>query len=118
MNTRTPVHITIGSGKMIDITSVNVSSQENTFCQSMVKAKNTVCTKCYSNRYSKMRPSLEKRLIENSKVLSEQLLSKTEIPLFNARYVRFNSFGEIINDTHYKNLIAIAQENPHTVFGL
>ena len=78
MNSRTSVHITKGSGKMENITSVNVSSLKNDFCQSMVKTKNSVCGKCYSNRYAKMRPTLEKRLIENTDVLSSRLLKIEE----------------------------------------
>lgn len=103
---------------MENISSVNVSSLNNSFCKKMVEAKNTVCGKCYSNRYSKLRPTLEKRLLENSDVLSTRLLLQYETPLFNARYVRFNSFGEIINDIHYLNLLQIANHNPHTTFGL
>jgi len=98
--------------------SVNTSSLENSFCQQMNQAENSVCFKCYSDRFSKMRPSLEKRLIENSQVLSSRLLEPKEIPFFNARYVRFNSFGEIINEIHYLNLLRIAKANPHTKFGL
>ena len=118
MNSRTPVHITRGSGKMEHILSVNVSSLENTFCQTMSKQENTVCSKCYSNRYAKMRPALEKRIIENGDLLSKRRILPEESPLFNARYVRFNSFGEIINELHYENLLLIAEMNPHTNFGL
>jgi hypothetical protein len=118
MNSRTPVHITQGSGKMENICSVNVSSLQNEFCKQMSQQKNTVCGKCYSNRYSKLRPTLEKRILENSDLLSTRLLEPEEVPLFNARYVRFNSFGEIINEIHYLNLIQIANSNPHTTFGL
>jgi hypothetical protein len=118
MNSKTPIHITHGTGKMMNITSINVSSLQNEFCQRMSQNKNTVCGKCYSNRYSKMRPNLEKRIIENGNILSKRLLKVDEIPLFNSIYVRFNSFGELINDRHYHNLQRIAHHNPHTTFGL
>lgn len=118
MNSRTPIHITQGSAKMEQILSVNVSSLQNTFCQEMSKQKNTVCGKCYSNRYAKMRPTLEKKIIENGDILSKRRILPEEVPLFNARYVRFNSFGELINEIHYENLMLIAELNPHTNFGL
>jgi hypothetical protein len=118
MNNRTPVHVTVGSGKMENMQSVNVSSLQNTFCQKLSQINGTVCTSCYSNRYAKLRPTLEKRLVENYELLSTRLLEDHELPVFNAMYVRYNSYGELINDTHYQNLIAIARANPHVTFGL
>ncbi len=120
MNTKktTPVHVTTGGGKMKGIPSVNTSSLKNKFCQAMSKVKGSICSSCYSNRYSKFRTSLEKRLIQNSELLSSRLLTDQEIPMFNSLFVRFNSFGEIINNTHYLNLMAIAKKNPQSTFGL
>ena len=118
MNNRTPVKISTGSGKLEHFLSVNTSSLENSFCQIMGLKGDSVCSKCYSDRYAKMRPNLEKVLTTNSDTLSTRLLKDDEIPFFNARYVRFNSFGELINDIHYQNLLLIADKNPHTIFGL
>ena len=112
------VHITTGEGKMKNIPSINVSSLSNSFCKLMSANKKSVCGKCYSNRYSKMRPLLEKKLLDNSELLSLNILSEEEVPSLNSRFVRFNSFGEIINDIHYQNLIKIAKKNPFTTFGL
>jgi len=118
LNELSQVHITNGDGKMEGIPSINVSSLSNDFCKKLSKIKDTVCNKCYSNRYSKMRPNLENKLLLNSELLSEKLLMPSELPVLNARYARFNSFGEIINETHYLNLMLIASHNPFTTFGL
>jgi hypothetical protein len=117
-NQLSPVHISIGSGKMENMTSINVSSLDNEFCQVMSKVPGSVCGKCYSNRYAKMRPSLEQALLRNTEILGSRLLEKCEVPAINARFVRFNSFGELINEIHYLNLIQIAMRNPYTSFGL
>jgi hypothetical protein len=118
MNSLTKVHVTIGNGKMKNIPSISVSSLTNDFCQLMSKIKGSVCGVCYSNRLSKFRKNLEVKLLHNSALLSEKLLTDRELPTFNNRYVRFNSFGELINDIHMENLIAIAKKNPYTNFGL
>jgi hypothetical protein len=118
LNQLSQVHITTGDGKMEGIPSINVSSLANEFCKKLSEIKGTVCNKCYSNRYSKMRPNLENKLLLNSELLSERLLMPSELPVLNAKYARFNSFGELINETHYMNLMSIASHNPFTTFGL
>ena len=107
MNSLTQVHVTVGNGKMNNIPSISVSSLTNDFCQLMSKVKGSVCGVCYSNRLSQFRKNLEVKLLHNSALLSEKLLTDRELPTFNNRYVRFNSFGELINDIHMENLIAI-----------
>jgi hypothetical protein len=117
LNTLSQVHVTKGSGKMKDIPSINTSSLENQFC--IAKAKtNSVCAVCYSNKLSKLRPSLENRLIQNSALLSSRLLSDIELPVINARFIRFSSYGELENETHYMNLVNIAKRNPFSTFAL
>ena len=111
------VHISKGSGKMLDIPSINTSSLTNPFCIAKSK-QDIVCNKCYSNRLTKLRPSLERKLLANGALLSSRELLPEELPKLNARYARFSSFGEIINVQHYLNLCAIAKHNPYTTFGL
>lgn len=118
MNSLTQVHVTVGGGKMKGIPSVNTSSLKNKFCEVASKVKGSVCSVCYSNRLTKFRKQLEIKITLNSKLLSERRLQEHELPAFNNLFVRFNSFGEIINETHMENLIAIAERNPYTTFGL
>ncbi len=118
MNKLSNVHITTGSGKLQGFPSVNVSSLDNEFCKIVSQKNDTICKSCYSNRLSKLRKNLEIRLLGNSALLSGRVLEDSELPVFNNRYVRFNSYGELINETHMQNLINIAKKNPYTTFGL
>ena len=113
----TTLHVTIGSGKMSGIHSINTSTISNTFCGKMQKT-DSVCSKCYASRYENMRPTLHNALIRNDKVLSESILPVQELPVFNDLFIRANSFGELINATHLKNLANIARKNPNTLVTL
>lgn len=112
------LHITKGSGKLEGINNISVSTLKNPFCQRMQKIKGSVCSKCYASRLEKLRPNLERALMRNTKMLTQSLLPDRDIPLINAVYFRFNSFGELYNDIHYQNLVLIAKKNPRTTFVL
>ena len=112
------LHVTKGCGKMNGINSINVSSLENPFCIKNSKNENSVCSKCYSNRYSRLRPPLEKCLLKNTEILTKTDLEFEDIPVINALYFRFNSFGELYNLRHFINLLRICRKNPKTTFSL
>ena len=101
--------------KMRDILSLNTSSLKNPFCKKMSQDKNNICSSCYSNIYSKLRPNLENILQENSRLLSKKYNDKI---IFNASIVRLSSFGELINRVHFENLIKICNDNPKASFTL
>ena len=111
------IHITQGSGKMTGIQSINTSTIDNAFCSKM-RATDSVCSKCYAARYESFRKPLHEALVRNSKALSESILPVSELPYFNSTIVRFDSFGELINERHLKNLANIARKNDHAVFTL
>jgi len=112
------VHITIGSGKMEQINSINTNSLSNPWCIKMSKVEGSICSKCYANRLLAYRKSLESKLEFNSILLSETVLPMKDLPRINALYFRFNSFGELINDNHLANLLNICRANPRTTFTL
>ena len=111
------IHITNGSGKMTGIQSINTSTINNDFCSKM-RATDSVCSKCYAARYESFRKPLHDALVRNSKTLSESILPLSELPFFNSNIVRFDSFGELINERHLKNLSNIARKNNHAIFTL
>jgi len=119
MNTLTEIHITTHSkdGKMRDMLTISTSPYENRFCKKMSENKDLICHSCYAFRLCNIRPSLRHALEKNS-ILGKRLLPKPQLPVFNSRWVRFNSFGELLNLLHYKNLIKIAFKNPNTMFSL
>lgn len=111
------IHITQGSSKMSGIQSVNTSTLNNQFCSKM-RATDSVCKSCYAARYESFRKPLHDALVRNDSFLSESILPSQSLPFFNSEFVRFNSFGELINDKHLKNLSNIARKNQHTIFTL
>ena len=112
------IHITTHKGKLDKIPSLNTDNTTNEFCKSMSKCRNLICSKCYANRLLAFRKSLKEKLEVNSEIMSTRILKQNEIPIFNNLYVRFNSFGELINRIHLQNILLICINNPRTTFTL
>lgn len=113
------IHITKGSGKMAGIQSINTSTTDNAFCQKMASNDNAICSKCYADRYEKMRGSLHAALLRNTTALSSGFIPMGDLPSFYpTQIVRFSSFGELENDIHLVNLLNIAIKNPQSHFTL
>ena len=108
------LHITKGSGKMDGMVSINTYATSNPFCQKMAKT-NSVCGKCYAQRYEGIRKSLEKPFEANAEVLKSPDYIPEEI---YHRIVRLHSFGELHNVTHFRNFVKLAFVNPETTFTL
>lgn len=108
------------SGKLIGFRAVNTSPLSNEFCQKMEKVEGAVCAQCYSLRQMRTyRPNMIPPLERNSVLLSSRPLERQEVPSFDiGEKVRFNAHGELINDQHLLNLIAIARGNPKSIFAL
>jgi len=106
------------NGKMKGFVSINTSPMVNPFCQKMMKNQSVICSKCYNIRYMKCRPNLKRPYEKNGRILSETILSEKDIPIFNERYVRLHSFGELLNANHLLNFVLIAKRNSNTIFVL
>ena len=107
--------------KMAGFVSLNTSMHNNKYCQKMSQNKDLICSRCYAHRFEAMFPNLRNTLAKNSELLSNRELTSNEIYAtgFSMRKaVRFNSFGELINKKHYKNLVKIAEHFPDTIFTL
>lgn len=104
-------------GKMTGFWTLNTSPLDNMFCEAMSRNPKSVCYNCYSRRtlntYAKQARKPWKR---NGRILSSKLMDDADIPVINKEYFRFQSHGELINDTHYINLVRIAKANPDTIF--
>lgn len=109
---------TIHSGKMKGICSIGTSCASNPHCMKRRENGESVCSKCYASTYMKMRESLKKHLEENAEILTTRYLTDREIPFINANVYRFESFGDLHNDIHLENYIAICKMNPFTRFAL
>lgn len=109
------IHISKHSGKLENIYSISTSTLNNEFCMKMSENKESICSKCYAQRYEKLRKTLRVALEKNDKLAQEDL---EEVPFINARFVRINAFGELINEKHFENIIRIANANKHCTFSL
>lgn len=110
--------ITKHGGKMKGIDSISTSCLVNPFCQQRQCNKDMVCSKCYSKKYLTLRPSLREKMLYNTELLTSRILTDDELPLLNAAIFRFESFGDLINETQLQNYINICLKNKRTTFAL
>ena len=113
-----PIHITQGTGKMQGIVSINSSTLANPFCKKMSANPAFICSKCYANRFESIYPALHRCLMSNSELLSNAILADEDIPIIYQDICRLHSYGELINETHFRNFCKIAEHNPHCLFTL
>lgn len=114
------VHVTYhkGSGKMRNMVSINTDTYTNPFCQAMSKIEGSVCAKCYAMRLSKLYGKDSMQIfVRNGAILSDEI-QDWQIPRLNVAFCRFHSFGELLSDIHFVNLVRIAKANPDTHFAL
>ena len=104
-------------GKMTGVNAISTSVLLNPFCQKMRETDGMICQSCYARTGENMYEGARNGWQANYHLLSSRLLKVKEIPHINASVFRFQSHGELINRTHYKNLIKIADANPQTMFG-
>lgn len=106
------------TGKMEGINSIGTSCADNPFCIKRRENGDSVCAHCYAVTYMKMRPALKERLKVNAEILTTRMLENRELPFINSHLFRFESFGDLYNETHLENYIQICLHNPFTQFGL
>ena len=112
------IHISTMTGKLEGIPAINTDTTSNPFCKQMSKGT-TVCGICYSDRMLKTyRKNCAAVFQRNDKALSEELLTDNQLPRINAAWLRIHAHGELINHTHWINLIRIAEANPQTTFAI
>ena len=113
------VHITTKmNGKMTGMQSLSTSSLNNKFCQARAKDPNSICSKCYAQRALKMFKSADTCFQRNADVLCNRILSKEELPVLNTQWFRFQSHGEILNETEVINYFNICKANKNTHFAI
>jgi len=71
---------------------------------------------CYAERYLSIRPSVRNAYDKNHECLSKKLEILPIFPI--GSLVRFFSFGDINNGVYARNMRAIAEKNPSSVFGV
>jgi hypothetical protein len=110
--------ITVGTGKLENLRSLNTSPLSNDFCMVMAES-NTICSKCYSiDSLRTYRKGCDKAWGHNGEVLTKQVYEDSEMPFLNDAIFRIHSHGELIDMTHLRNVFALARRNPQTTFSL
>ncbi len=113
------LQITVGSGKMEGIRSLNTNPLEIEFCKAMRKT-DAICSKCYSTWFLEhvYKYSCVKPWTENGRLLSTLPLEEIGTPYVYDDIFRLHSHGELINELHAENLTKIAKKNKNTLFVL
>lgn len=120
-------HITISEhqGKMTLIPSISTNKKLNEHCMKMSCSPNPdcICKYCYADKTMAMYPKLDASLTNNTEVLTKRELTTSEIQeiarhFLNIAIARFESFGDLNNETQLLNYIRIARAAKHTRFAL
>lgn len=115
----TGIHITEKhNGKMSGMQSLSTSCMTNKFCKIYSKDPNKVCSKCFAQTQMKMYKNMNSCFSRNADVLTNRILNKEEMPLINASFFRFESFGDLHNETQLINYFNICKANKATRFAL
>ena len=115
------VHISVMTGKLDSLRAISTNTRTNPYCikQNASGDPNNICTKCYSHTMlSSYRKNMQPALQRNSDALSTRVLPTVDLPKITDPVFRFDAHGELINETHLLNLVAICKYNPLTSFAL
>ena len=115
----TGVHYTIKhTGKMEGMQSLSTSCLCNKYCKNRSNNSELVCSHCYAQRQMKIYKNLNACLERNTEILTGRILKEAEIPMINASFFRFESFGDLINKMQITNYFNICKKNKHVNFAL
>lgn len=109
------------TGKLAGIPAINTNTLTNPFCLKMhtSKRKDSICSQCYSfSMLETFRANCAPAWQKNSDILSHSVIDDHLLPDINAHSFRFDGHGELINLTHYYNLVRIARKNAGCAFTL
>ena len=115
------IHVSKMHGKLEELYAISTNTVTNDFCQKMNASNkdNQICRICYShNMLKSYRKNMQPALERNSVLLSQSILDYDDIPFYIHAFMRINAHGELINDTHFRNIVLIARKNPHCTFAL
>ena len=109
------------SGKLEGVPALNTNTLTNPFCKKMHAStrEDSICSKCYSfSMLETYRANCADAWQNNSDILSRSIIDEHLLPVVNAHSFRFDGHGELLNLTHYYNLVRIARKNAGCNFTL
>lgn len=115
----TGFHFTMNhTGKMAGFMSASTSCICNPACMARMKDESSICSKCFSAAMHKRYGALASCLERNTEVITGKLFEIDELPMINAAFFRFESFGDLSNVIQARNYLRICKRNPWTRFAL
>lgn len=115
---RFQLKLTTHKGKMEGIRSLSTYKLVCNTCLSLKDNQKLICNKCYVDKAFMRYPQLSMAMIYNTLLLKYTDLKQRQLPIINDLYFRFESFSDLQNEQHLKNLYKIAKYNPRTQFAL
>jgi len=113
------LHITTEhTGKMEHMWSLSTSCKGNPHCKAFSKIDGSICSRCYAQRMIKMYKNLDECLQRNADILTSVIIPEDMLPTINCVFFRFESFGDLINETQAINYFNICNANEDTHFAL
>lgn len=113
------IHITDHDGKMEGIPSISTSVLLNPRCRKNACIIGSICSHCYAESLCKQRKGLAEAIAKNTPLLTEAILDVSELPDTTGNEIfRFESFGDLNNETQLVNYLNIVKKNPSTRFTL
>jgi len=105
-------------GKMKGMVSLSTCCKSNPWCQKHCQVPGAICEKCFAMRTMEYRTSMEQCFERNAEILTASVIPMEDLPLLNVLYFRFESFGDLINETQLINYFNICKKNSGTHFAL
>lgn len=106
------------TGKMEGMVSVSTCCLENPLCKKNQAIEGSICSHCYAKTMQEMYKDLYAKDVENINLWTKEIIDEKDLPEVNARWFRFESFGDIFNEIHLTNYMNFAKKNPKTRFTL
>lgn len=104
--------------KMLGMWSLSTSSLCNHNCKRQSKLKTWICSHCFSNamQNSKRCAHLKDKLTRNTLLLAYYDIPAEAMPKIKKDIFRLESFGDLINETQFRNYLKLVKANPQTRF--
>lgn len=108
------------TAKMKGIRAISTTPACNSYCKSMQKCSDTVCSRCYTKKGSAINPNPLIRGLMNSYHLSSRILTYEELKALRIwdDVFRLEATGELINENHLINYIKLCKTFKKTQFVL
>lgn len=101
-----------GKSKLAGLKSISTCCLDNKFCLARMQDCNSICHHCYASTQQSRHFGLTEHNIVNGIILKNVVLTEHAIatlPLWNEKFVRIESFGDVENLTQVLNYINIAK---------